>query len=78
MLYLIFSDDEQITWHVGERNPFNIAIQHPRFNIHNLLEVQADSDELRMILANFSKLPHTKLAVQCWFGDLAKMIASSL
>lgn len=43
-----------------------------------LLEIQADGDELRIILSQCQNLPRTSHPVQFWHGDLAKFIAANV
>ena len=40
----------------------------------NVIEIQADGDELDHILQKFENLPKSNAPVQRWFGDHAKFI----
>lgn len=59
-------------WHVGE--------PMPEFDIHRVLSVQADNDELDHIMYKFPNLPMCKggRRVVTWFGDHAKFIVANL
>lgn len=62
-----------IDWHVGKLLP-----SREFFAIDTINYVQADGDELDWIFDNISGIPFNKSNVQCWFGDDAKFIFSSL
>ena len=53
-------------WHTGDSTEI-----HPE----NVLLVQADGDELGLILRDFHNLPYHNGRVNVWFGDLAKCVA---
>lgn len=60
-----------ITWHVGDKLTAN-------FKVLNVIEVQADGDELQFILDNAKQLPFCHARVQNWFGDQAKWIVQNI
>lgn len=53
-------------WHVGE------VIRE--YVWRGIAELQADGDELELILTNFKNLPVSTGRVQVWFGDTARTI----
>lgn len=60
-------------WHIGERNPVEYQ------EIRQVVEVQADGDELEYILKHFKGIPTVdNCSVVRWFGDDAKFIANHL
>lgn len=69
-LFIVTNLGDELAWHVGEParevNPSQVS------------EVQADGDELELILSVFTNLPHTNARIQSWFGDSAKQIVSTL
>jgi hypothetical protein len=69
MLYFIFENGRAVTWHVGEK-----AL--PR--VQEVVEVQADCDELEYIKGKFLNIPIAKKQVVTWMGDWAKFIARNL
>lgn len=79
MLYVIFNDNREVTWHVGYKEDLaRIKQAAPEVR-----EIQADGDELERILRNFtigerSTIPRTSALVQSWYGDLAKTIILNL
>ena len=87
MLYIITTVNGPLTtttqWHVGENFPI------PYKNIKDVVEIQADSDELEHIQHIFRNtnvdttspiysIPMPKIRVVRWFGDIAKTIAATL
>jgi hypothetical protein len=80
MLYITYKDNNdhdpkalhELDWHIGQ--PLRGGVQV----LHNVLEVQADGDELAWILERSSNLPQTAGRVQTWFGDHAKFILKNL
>lgn len=60
-------------WHVGGKLPKGF-----RQVIEQVLEVQADGDELEHLFTMFVNLPYYRGPVVSWYGDLAKMIVKSL
>lgn len=71
MMY-ITTKTKDITWHVGEF--FDI----PTREVDNVICVQADGDELDLILRTMKNLPTSHRHVVRWFGDHAKFIAANL
>lgn len=71
MLYIINKDNSQKTWHVGESFNVNEGIQ---VFLNNVVEIQADGDELNFIVTNMVNLTYPKLRVVTWYGDVAKQI----
>jgi hypothetical protein len=66
-------DPREFGWHTGKRLP----IYHG--DIQDVTEIQADGDELRVVLELFgTSIPRTNKKVQRWFGDIAKTIAAAL
>lgn len=61
---------QMLSWHVGE--------DPPPFDPRDVLEIQADEDELLWVLRTFINLPCSSQNVQHWYGDLAKLIASGI
>jgi len=57
-------------WHQGEK------LEH--VNAHDVRLVQADGDELRIILQQFHNLPTTGERIIRWYGDDAKFIVGNL
>lgn len=72
MLYISGHDPERdlATWHVGE--------SLPEIQPFMVRRIQADGDELDLILLSFQNLPHTEERVQIWYGDLAATIYANL
>lgn len=72
MLYITFSDGQYFNWHVG--TPLG-KIR----NIQEVVEVQADGDELDHIESAFTGLPLApKKRVVVWTGDFARFIVGNL
>lgn len=69
MLYINLTSDRQIARHLGE------DVQ--RYLADQVVEVQADGDELAHILCSMDGLPTTHKPVQRWFGDDAKFIVGN-
>lgn len=62
------------TWYVG--NKITPSLKRA---IRDVLEVQADGDELMHILKNFSGIPqHNTRRVVRWFGDDARFIVGNI
>lgn len=60
-------------WHVGER--LDLAYEA----VNNIVEIQADSTELDMIMSKFSNLPTVKYKqVVRYFGDTARFIVANM
>jgi len=57
---------KQIAYHVGEEFPLS--------NGYDVIDIQADGDELGYILHNFKNIPSGMNSVQIWRGDLARFI----
>ena len=73
MLYILIEKDGEIfnkEWHVGELIT--------GINICQVVEIQADGDELELIKKNFTNLPGSKGPIIRWYGDHAKFIAANL
>lgn len=60
-----------IIWHVG--NPYPYIGDY-----NNVIEVQADGDELELIRRELYNIRMTNNRVVNWYGDEAKFIATSL
>lgn len=72
MLYIVKDFGSEIHWHRGESLPSDL-------NIHQVVEVQADGEELEMILLRQENLPvPNRGRVMRWFGDHAKFIVANL
>lgn len=78
MLYIKFASAPSTSWHVGEPAPMMLG---------EVLEVQADGDELSHILCNSTGLPVATRTVsnqtgprrvQIWHGDFAKFIVANM
>ena len=78
MLYIIVRDtnsghtsgEREFSWHVGKPRPI---IEE------EVIEVQADGDELAYIIGSFVNLPRpVEKSVMRWYGDHAKLIAHNL
>lgn len=75
MLSILLEDGNYRDWHVGYPNP--VAYHEVR----EVLEVQADGDELEHIETMFQRgkeLPIPRRRVVRWFGDHAKLIVGNL
>lgn len=71
MLYFVLRNDKSISWHIGEAKP--------NFETEDIVEIQADCDELNYIFNNFRGIPFAfNKRVVNWFGDVAKFIAHNL
>lgn len=82
MLHIVFSDALLITAHVG--SPL------PEYEPHMVETLQADGHELEKIVELFTTpfksastpevctIPLPNRRVVCWYGDMAKTIASAL
>lgn len=70
MLYVRSDSDEQELHIPGD----NIWI-----NARDIIEVQADGDELEVIKEQFgTSIPTGNARVQRWFGDIAKSVVANL
>lgn len=69
MLYII-TKGQEYQWHV-DTPPVNV-------NLHSVEEVQADCDELELILTKCKNIPYHNGRVQNWYGDHAKFIAKAV
>lgn len=71
-----------LTWHVSDNLPGVKTVGDKYVSIQELMEyvsmVEADGHELEWIRENISGIPFSKNAVQSWYGDFARFIASSL
>lgn len=71
MLYIETSNKGIIHWHTGGSVPC--------IDISEVIEVQADGDELQYIQTHMPTLPHANhIRVVNWYGDHAKFIAGNL
>ena len=74
MMYIIFRNDQEKEFHVGDKIPRLFT----KDLISLVEEVQADGDELQYILESFNNLPKAGFRrVQRWFGDNAKFIVAN-
>lgn len=64
MLFFITSQNKEHSWHVGNSCPSLICVR----------EVQADCDELRYILQNFTGIPFHNGRTVKWSGETARFI----
>jgi hypothetical protein len=73
MLYIVMEDARSHAWHVGERWPVR-----DEEAVHVTM-IQADGDELDLILRFFKNLPwRENRRVLRWPGDLARFIAFNM
>lgn len=72
MLYFVTSDKKEITWHTGEKNPLSLE------NRRDIVEIQADGDELEYIQSKFTNIPMSTNRVINWYGDIAKFITNNM
>lgn len=78
MLYIIRSGQPVSGWHVGEPRPLEIAGGAGSY-VHEVIEIQADGDELAYIERHFTNLKTVPGARSVnWFGDDAKFIVKNL
>lgn len=69
---------ETIPWHVGTK------VDMKYDDVRNVIEVQADADELMVVLDETTSLDrrtipaHRSARVQRWFGDDAKFIVANV
>lgn len=70
----------ELQWHVGEKNPLRNLPDNFAFSFEDVIEVQADLDELDYIHTEFTNLPQVVrgAGIVHWFGDHAKFIAANL
>jgi hypothetical protein len=62
-------------WYIGQKNPLK---EEELYNCE-IVEIQADGDELEHIKQYITGIPFRKAArVQRWFGDMANFIAHNL
>ena len=83
MLYIVYREPGRqiptvMSWHVGDVLPFDF-----RDHVQEVTEVQADGDELQLILDQATGLPMVNRIgnyprVQHWYGDHAKWIVANL
>lgn len=75
MLIIVLSTGKEHNWHSGVQNPITFH------EVSNVIEVQADGDELTFLLRHTENLPITKqlgrYLSQRWFGDHAKFIVAN-
>ena len=64
-----------LQFHVGDTIEFN-EISNTHMNVLDF--VQADGDELNLILDKVKNLPQTNNRVQIWYGDHAKFICANV
>jgi len=48
------------------------------FNINDIEYIQANGDELELILSSFKNLPYSNQPVVKWYGDMAKFIMANI
>lgn len=81
MLYIIADSDQgrpcELGWHVQDKFTTD-KIHLMNLMMKNVTQVQADGDELDLILSKAKNLPHTSERVQNWHGDHAKWIISNI
>ncbi len=65
---------ESLVWHIGEPNPLKDVPER----VAQVIEVQADGDELGHIANTFTNVPMAKKNTVRWHGDIAKFIAQNL
>lgn len=71
MALYIITKARDFEHHFGEKRP--------DFEVQHVTEIQADCDELEVILGQFVNLPHIRGARSMkWFGDQAKFIAQNI
>lgn len=59
--------------------PYHVGTSYDWPMPNNVIDVQADGDELEYILRHFKGIPrHNSKRVQTWFGDHAKFIVEHL
>ena len=72
MLYFISKAGTEREWHVGQKIPAIVS---------DVVEVQADGDELKFILDNFYNIPALRpeaAPVQLWKGEFARFIYDNM
>lgn len=62
---------DEMSWYAGQR----VSSYHKNLDV---IEIQADCDELLFVLKKFQNLPRSNENVQRWFGDHAKFIFHNL
>ena len=74
MALYIVADNREYTWHVGQKNPVLFK------NVDDVIEVQADGDELQhiemMFVGGFPLFFNKRVCK--WYGDFAKLIVGNL
>jgi hypothetical protein len=89
MMYIKLKDYvTSFQWHTGEVNPFRSSKETnekygpevaQNLAAAEVIEIQADGEELEHIQQYFTGIPFHKAArVQRWFGDVANFIAHNL
>jgi hypothetical protein len=81
MLSVILSDNQEFTWHVGEKVPEIWQAKEnvfPRPPKREVVEIQADGHELERVIETCTNIPLTHGRVVRWFGDHAKFIFHNL
>lgn len=69
MLYFVDKNGKELIWRIGNALP----------NMENVVEVQADCDELTYIEMNFGNIPIArKKRVVKWTGDFAVFIYNNM
>jgi hypothetical protein len=69
MMYIVGKDGKISTWHIGEDVP----------SVKEVVEIQADGDELDLITRQVSGIPMlTSPVVVRWFGETAIFIWHNL
>lgn len=69
-MYITFKNGRERLWHIGSPTPTTDQ---------EVVEVQADGDELEYVINRFKNIPYpSHQRVVKWHGDLAKLIANNL
>jgi len=68
--YNSFSGSTKCQWYIGQKYPNIKGLQ--------IIELQADGDELEYILHNFENIPYSNARVLTWYNDLAMFIANNM
>jgi len=69
MIFFVLKDGREIQAHLHDD-------LRKKFQAEDVVEVQAEGDELKLILSHISGIPKSQRSIQHWYGDDAKFIAN--
>lgn len=87
MMYITKANGNQFTWYAGTKVVQALSARGEqilsKFEASALLardveQVQADGDELTVILNSIEGIPKTNKPIQTWYGDNAKFIIKNV